>query len=208
MIAGARNELSTGLDSSNPKLSAESVAVGSGLEETRSVLQALREETREVDNVANEGMAAAQGYAREIRLLRSEVQQLREETAAVPPLGDSAFRAQDIEILTNNIYKIGSRENQVEGLQWEFQLLNGRVQRLERFPGPEHRPVPGAGNVKNLASMDLREAHQVVSAPWRHSRQRRGPPRQTGRHPPESLGTRARYLPHLPPARTQGPLTM
>lgn len=156
-IIEVRKEVGAQLGSTNQTTSTESTAVGSSLEETRRELQTLREELREVHNAAREGMAAAQGYASEVRLLRSEVKQLREESAAVPSLGDNAFPAQELEILTNNIHKIGSRANQVDGLQMEVQLLKGRVQRLEGFPGPEHRPAPGAGNAKYLHSVAVRE---------------------------------------------------
>ncbi|KAI1436766.1 hypothetical protein GGR50DRAFT_190040 [Xylaria sp. CBS 124048] len=92
-------------------------------------------------------VSAANDSAEEIAALKTELQRVKEELALERsrkshPV-NPAFVSRDMDILTSNITKIGNRASQVEPLRMEFDLLKGRVQRMEtQFHAPETHATP------------------------------------------------------------------
>ncbi|KAI3334768.1 hypothetical protein F4824DRAFT_490052 [Ustulina deusta] len=84
---------------------------------------------------AKAALSASDANMEEIVALKTELEHLRQELALERSYKSSSinpvFASHEIDILTSNITKIGHRASQVESLQMEFELLKGRVQRLE-----------------------------------------------------------------------------
>ncbi|KAI1203899.1 hypothetical protein F5X97DRAFT_4887 [Nemania serpens] len=89
---------------------------------------------------AKTALAATDVATEETGALKAEVQHLRRELAAErsynPSYASPVFASREMDILTSNITKIGHRASQVETLRMEFELLKGRVQRMETQAPP------------------------------------------------------------------------
>ncbi|KAI0600883.1 hypothetical protein F4775DRAFT_582460 [Biscogniauxia sp. FL1348] len=119
--------------------------VGPDWENVRCDLAGLRKELDEARNVAKESISMSKTYAREVVSLKAEIKYLKEELARGRPQNplsnNSLLPSHEIDILTSNITKIGQRASQVETLQMEFDLLKGRIQRMEAC---DHQKDPKA----------------------------------------------------------------
>lgn len=72
-------------------------------------------------------------------------------------LGNSALPSEELDILTSNIKKIGHRASQVETLKMEFQLLKGRVQRMESHG----LPTANFGSTSSFARHEADQDEEV-----------------------------------------------
>ncbi|KAI0433667.1 hypothetical protein F5Y09DRAFT_350962 [Xylaria sp. FL1042] len=122
--------------------------LGSELENIERSLIGLRTLLEGVNITANAASSATSTNTEEIAALRTELEQLRQELARERPYRSSstnlAFTPHEIDILTRNITKIGQKAGQVESLQMEFELLKGRLQRMEaQAPTWEREPAAG-----------------------------------------------------------------
>ena len=92
-------------------------------------------------------MISRQEHDNSTTTIHAELAYLKQQINDMQP-GDGArtgalFPSRELEILSSNISRIGSRTSQVESLQMDFELLKGRVERMEtnrRAPGHQ-RPV-------------------------------------------------------------------
>lgn len=100
---------------------------------------------------AKTALAATDVATEEIVALKAEVQHLRRALTVERSYNASSaspvFASREIDILTSNITTIGHRASQVETLRMEFELLKGRVQRVETqtFPVTSQRNHPTSG---------------------------------------------------------------
>lgn len=103
----------------------------------RQEIGEIRSELRSLDRDAD--------YAGDMAALRAEMLQLRRQMEVYDSGAErvvSAFPPRELDILTSNIAKLGSRASQVEILQMELEILKGRVDRAEtRRPVSEARRV-------------------------------------------------------------------
>jgi archaellum component FlaC len=91
----------------------------------------LRQNTKDIAELKSFTLLP-RDHAEDMAAVRGEIAQLRKQmdyNNRSPPAGP--FPLREIDILTSNISKIGNRANQVEGLQMEFEILKGRVERVE-----------------------------------------------------------------------------
>ncbi|KAI1488257.1 hypothetical protein F5X96DRAFT_671862 [Biscogniauxia mediterranea] len=109
--------------------------VGHDWENVRCDLAGLRKELDEARSAAKESISISKTYARELVPLKAEINHLKEELTRERSQNslsnNSLLPSHEIDILTSNITKIGQRASQVETLQMEFDLLKGRIQRME-----------------------------------------------------------------------------
>ncbi|KAK7923964.1 hypothetical protein PG985_006018 [Apiospora marii] len=109
-------------------------------------LQALRSQLGDHERPPRENALSEDSYAREVNLLRMEVTQLRNVTAArdyatsQTSHNNISYR-EELDILIDSVAKFGNRISQVETLKMESKLLKSRVQRLDANSGP----TEGAG---------------------------------------------------------------
>ncbi|KAI0442109.1 hypothetical protein F4803DRAFT_384201 [Xylaria telfairii] len=105
------------------------------LESARQDLEDFQASFESTRTTAKATLLASKANAEEIVALRNELQHLRQELALErsykPSTTNRVIAASEMDILTSNITKIGQRASQVETLQMEFELLKGRVQRME-----------------------------------------------------------------------------
>lgn len=108
----------------------------------------LKNQLNEMKKIAADAVNSNKAYAKEIASLREELRQTKQrvDETLQRPEPKAVFPARELEILTKNISKIGSRASHVETLEMEFQLLKGRVQRLE---GTKSIPSPEAKGTDN-----------------------------------------------------------
>ncbi|OHE93621.1 hypothetical protein CORC01_11120 [Colletotrichum orchidophilum] len=116
---------------------------------SRRELQTTREDLRRLESAtlglqltvtsvtetAKESLEMARDSAKETASLRTELTQLRrimeQDRKNNLGLSKQQIPSRELDILTSNITKIGTRANQVETLQMEFDLFKSRIQRLE-----------------------------------------------------------------------------
>lgn len=112
----------------------------SKLESTRLNFKAFQGLLEGAHATAKTALAATDVATEETGALKAEVQHLRRELAAErsynPSYASPVFASREMDILTSNITKIGHRASQVETLRMEFELLKGRVQRMETQAPP------------------------------------------------------------------------
>ncbi|KAI1757095.1 hypothetical protein F4782DRAFT_214168 [Xylaria castorea] len=105
------------------------------LESARQDLEDFQASFESARTTANAALLASEANHEEVVALKAELQHLRQELTLERSYKYSTtnpvFAARDMDILTSNITKIGQRASQVETLQMEFELLKGRVQRME-----------------------------------------------------------------------------
>ncbi|KAI0466458.1 hypothetical protein F4859DRAFT_302345 [Xylaria cf. heliscus] len=121
--------------------------VESKLESAQEDFEDFRASVENDRITAKAALLASGANTEEIDVLKAELQHLRQELALERSYKSSTtnpvFAAREIDILTSSITKIGHRASQVETLQMEFELLKGRVQRMEAQTDTSRR-VPAA----------------------------------------------------------------
>ena len=139
----------------------------------------LRGQLKEMKEVAADAVASNKAYAKEIASLREDLRQTKQRVDEKLQRSEpkAVFPSRELEILTKNISKISSRASHVETLEMEFQLLKGRVQRLEAansIPSPEAKVGGSARSAKPAImdddEMDLLPEPSPVSDPSRRKR--------------------------------------
>ncbi|TPX08776.1 uncharacterized protein E0L32_009716 [Thyridium curvatum] len=92
-------------------------------------------EIEKLRSAAAESSATAKSHAKELSTLRADVARLRrqidQDRTTAPETAPAVFPSRELDILTSNIAKIGNRASLVESLQMEFEMLKGRVERME-----------------------------------------------------------------------------
>ncbi|KAI0008920.1 hypothetical protein F4779DRAFT_414583 [Xylariaceae sp. FL0662B] len=134
-ITDMRMLLNSKLEDANEEHQRRQATHKSELDHAQQNLREVKEELDSARDTARESISTARAYAKDVVSLKAELKQLREEFAQdrsrKSTQSDPVFPAQEIDILTSNITKIGQRASHIESLQMEFELLKGRVQRLE-----------------------------------------------------------------------------
>lgn len=139
------------------------------IRELKTDLVRQQQEMEDIRLESRDNVTAGQ-HAEDMASLRSELVLLRRQmedvcsTRAGPV--ERAFPSRELEVLTSNIAKIGSRASQVETLQMELEILKGRVERAETSRPPtdnhQHGRVPDPGGLPTysefLAGMRKRAA--------------------------------------------------
>ncbi|KAI1075803.1 hypothetical protein F5B20DRAFT_373895 [Whalleya microplaca] len=135
IITDTRLSLSSELEDAGKEHQRRQETLQSELDHARQELKEMKEDLDSVRSTARESISTARAYAKDVISLKAELKQLREEVARdrsrKSPPNDPVFPAREIDILTSSITKIGQRAGHIESLQMEFELLKGRVQRLE-----------------------------------------------------------------------------
>ncbi|KAI1376343.1 hypothetical protein F4677DRAFT_89020 [Hypoxylon crocopeplum] len=154
-IVDVRQSLANELENSAKRHQQKHKSILSDLEHTQDDLGRVQTELNGTRETMKESVVTAKAYAKEVASLRVELKELREEMArerSERSPNDPVFPAQEIDILTTNITKIGQRASQVETLQMEFELLKGRVQRMEKARTPNSQDATDVGTQhRNLA---------------------------------------------------------
>jgi prefoldin subunit 5 len=111
-------------------------------------LQKFKTEVDEIKFGSWSSGSAVKDQAKEIESLKAEVAELKRERGferaqkvGPAPQVTAHFPSRELDILTTSISKIGNRASQIESLQMEFEMLKGRVERMEG-KGPEQRHAP------------------------------------------------------------------
>ncbi|KAK8027420.1 hypothetical protein PG991_004476 [Apiospora marii] len=145
-ISAVQQDLDNRLSSASELLSQEMDSVRDELTRAQGGLQALRSQLGDHERPPRENALSEDSYAREVNLLRMEVTQLRNVTAArdyatsQTSHNNISYR-EELDILIDSVAKFGNRISQVETLKMESKLLKSRVQRLDANSGP----TEGAG---------------------------------------------------------------
>ncbi|RYC60624.1 hypothetical protein CHU98_g5577 [Xylaria longipes] len=107
----------------------------SKLESARRDLEDFQTSFQDARTTAKAALLASKANTEEIVALKAELQHLRQELALERSYKSSTtnpvFASREMDIITSSITKISHRASQVETLQMEFELLKGRVQRME-----------------------------------------------------------------------------
>lgn len=109
--------------------------------------------------------------------IRREIAQLWKQTDdnnRARPAGP--FPSREIDVLASNISKIGNRASQIEGLQMEFEILKGRVERIEAAAQAQplsqaHRTI--VPTAMGTSSFDRHEDYDTLSDETGPSRRKR-----------------------------------
>ncbi|KAI1280065.1 hypothetical protein F5Y07DRAFT_22497 [Xylaria sp. FL0933] len=141
--------------------------LGSELENIQRNLMSLRTLLENAKTTANAASSTSSTNTEEIAALRTELGQLRQELAHErsyrPPSTHPAFIPHEMDILTSNITKIGQKASQIETLQMEFELLKGRLQRMEaQAPAWERKPTA------DLQRQEPQQSHSVSQKYYSH----------------------------------------
>ncbi|TGJ85928.1 hypothetical protein E0Z10_g2802 [Xylaria hypoxylon] len=111
------------------------ILLESGLKNAQRDLQGFQALLEDVQTAAKAASSTSGPNNKEIIALQAELENLRQELALERSYKSSStnpvFASRELDILTSSITKIGHRASQVETLQMEFELLKGRVQRME-----------------------------------------------------------------------------
>lgn len=85
--------------------------------------------------IVKKNVSTSKEHTKELKSLRGEVSALRgllnTHPASQPSDRSVAFPNRELNILTDNIAKIGNKESQVETLHMQFEILKGRSERME-----------------------------------------------------------------------------
>ncbi|KAI1425382.1 hypothetical protein F5Y12DRAFT_784656 [Xylaria sp. FL1777] len=129
--ASLRAEFNGTLEKQQQKLN----VLGSEIENIGRDLKGFQSLLEAAQATANAALSASNANTQEIIALKTELEQTKQELALERSYKSSSsnpvFASREMDILTSNITKIGHRASQVETLQMEFELLKGRVQRME-----------------------------------------------------------------------------
>jgi hypothetical protein len=100
----------------------------------KSELQQNKQEIQHLRDLLG-GKVSIRAHANEMIIIRGEIDQIKrhfEETRLKgPEPGRVPFPTRELDILTSSIAKIGNRASQIETMQMEFEILKGRVERIE-----------------------------------------------------------------------------
>ncbi|KAM7190553.1 hypothetical protein V8F20_009686 [Naviculisporaceae sp. PSN 640] len=102
----------------------------------------------------------------ELAQLMREMSDIRSSKSRDQP--STPFPHRELEILTTNIAKIGSRANQVEPLQMEFEILKGRVERMEagrQSLNSEPRPLAINTSIASDSHSQLKRSFLAIEEP-------------------------------------------
>lgn len=102
----------------------------------------------------------------ELAQLRREMSDIRSSKSRDQP--NAPFPSRELEILTTNIAKIGGWANQVETLQMEFEILKGRVERMEverQSLNSEPRKLAINTSVPSNAHSQLKRSFSAIEGP-------------------------------------------
>jgi DNA repair exonuclease SbcCD ATPase subunit len=134
-------------------------------------LDAVKSELRQSRNDIDDMKAllrdriSVRDHAKEMSAFRAELSQLRKQLDESRSKQPDPFPSRELNILTSNIAKIGSRASQVENLQMEFEILKGRVERIEH--AGQSRPAvmkePGDVSQYRQYNGDEYDAIEVVT---------------------------------------------
>ncbi|KAM7212632.1 hypothetical protein V8F06_012009, partial [Rhypophila decipiens] len=122
------------------RLGSVTSTIGEVQEKLTGLASQLAELTRNKQHVesleSNNEQSAPPGQHDQVMTgILTELAQLRREMDGMRSKGQvqnsTPFPSRELEILTANMTKIGGRASQVEPLQMEFELLKGRVERME-----------------------------------------------------------------------------
>lgn len=154
-ITKVRKDLTSDIQRCEGSLQQERNAWKEELDTARNDIECLRRELDDTKKIARESVSTAKTYAEDVVSLRAEVELLREELSRNPPQrnlsGDGTFPSREIDILTSSITRVSQRASQVEPLQMEFELLKGRVQRMESQKEAIRDGIPEAHQQKGVA---------------------------------------------------------
>ncbi|KAJ2972999.1 hypothetical protein NUW58_g9052 [Xylaria curta] len=107
----------------------------SKLNNVRRDLRDFQESFESTRTAAKAAVSGSDANTEEIAALKAEIRDIRQELALErsrkSPASNPVFAAREMDILTSSITTIGQRASQVETLRMEFDLLKGRVQRIE-----------------------------------------------------------------------------
>lgn len=144
-ISAVQQDSDNRLRSAWESLSQNMDGVRGGLTRAQRERQDLRMWLGDHRSLHREDTLAEDNYAKEFRLLRAEVKQLRDATARDYATSQASHKntlyREELVILIDNVAKFGNRISEVEILQMESKLLKSRVQCLEA----NSAPAGGAG---------------------------------------------------------------
>ena len=128
--------LKTTVSSLRHDLDATSMHIRKDLIAVKSSVSRTKKEVDDISAVVSGCTSAAEIYANEVKSLRAELTALRKQlmhnrSGQSTTSTNTAASSREVDILASNIAKIGNRANQVETLQMEFDILKGRVERME-----------------------------------------------------------------------------
>ncbi|KAI0539259.1 hypothetical protein GGR58DRAFT_243243 [Xylaria digitata] len=118
----------------------------SELQNVRQDLKGFQTSLEGAQATAKATLSTSDANTKEIVALKNELENLKRdlvlERSHRSSSTNAVFASRELDILTSNITKIGYRASQVETLQMEFELLKGRVQRIEAQPPNWQRDPP------------------------------------------------------------------
>ncbi|KAI4858481.1 hypothetical protein F4820DRAFT_442387 [Hypoxylon rubiginosum] len=130
------------------ELSAAQQTIISDRNSAREVTRCLQEELDKTRQFTEEYNLNRLSVAKQFASLGVQLKKLKEELAeqrSQKPSSEPTFPAHEIDILTTNITKVGSKASQIDPLQMELKLLKERVQRLEKARAHHSPDDSGAG---------------------------------------------------------------
>lgn len=123
------------------------------LKTIESQLSRTRQESQELKGITRSNASTAKEHGKELGSLRGEVSTLRGLLDGHPASQSSdrstgfGFPNKELDILTDNIVRLDKRISHVDTLQMQFDLLKGKVERMEEIPKlapsrPTQAPTP------------------------------------------------------------------
>ena len=126
--------VTTTLGDVGQQLAAQNAQLHKEIGGLKSKVSRQQQDIQEIRSDISSTVTAAD-HAQDMAALRAEMAQLRRQMDETRAQGasrvETIFPSRELEVLTNNISKIGSRASQVETLQMELEMLKGRVERAE-----------------------------------------------------------------------------
>lgn len=133
-LEGKLNATDTALVEVRQELSTLEGRLKKELSSLRTEVRQCRQGVEEL-KVDIQDRVSAHDYANDMTTLRAEMSQMRRQMDEMRSRGAeravAPFPSKELDILTSNISNIRNRASQVETLQMEFEILKGRVERVE-----------------------------------------------------------------------------
>jgi chromosome segregation ATPase len=133
----------------------------------------LRQQKQAIEDLRTDvrNRVTARDQAKDMAALRAEMAQMKRQmdemrSKAAGRVTAAPFPSKELNILTSNIAKLGSRASQVETLQMEFEILKERVERAEASrQSPINQVRPYHGDTEDLPSYPRKRTLPGVGTP-------------------------------------------
>ncbi|KUI67417.1 hypothetical protein VM1G_02778 [Cytospora mali] len=135
-----------------------------------SQLSQAKEESGQLKSIITSNVLSVKEHAKEMKSLQGEVSTLKDllnrSPAPQPMERSTRFSDRELDILTDNIARLGNRTSQVETLQMQFEIMKGRLERMESNRQSASMTPAHPSNYRKRSPEDVQE---IETSPGSHT---------------------------------------